>query len=278
MAYWAIDSELLAATASLVRISQKKAPQIESGDQFILFSRAGPVVKFESVTTVSNASSDATKNDQSQLEVRVDTLDEFSEPRDLNVFAYSLEKVHRFSEPFRHFQRKYVSLSKHDFLTLTKPRVFWARTAFGTYLNSLPEPAVAAFIGTIGANAPEILVNAPPFSTLWRHLREFLDSRYVRASVLLDSIEVEATSKAVINAGILFDDVELGTDDSNQIDSIALQQRRANSFARTITRGDSGTENLLDDIDEKIRSNQQDEGQFETLFKGTEWPTQMTRR
>lgn len=278
---WAIDAEIYDARLSTVRLEQSQQPGLKDRDQVILFEREEDEVFFASTAYIDGASTTPIANEKFHFKAELVRFTELTPRRKLSDFTYSLEKVYRYLEPWVHFKRNYVSLTTSDFNTLVDARIFWARTAFGTYLNGLPDAAVADFVRYVSMVEPRLLVDQQTFSALWTQLRDFVAGEYLGAYQLTNAISEMIEKLSVTGVSIDFNEIRVGHEENKIGDFLAGQHRRLLDFAVSIlpTRTSDGvTEDLFETLGERIRSNSATEASFEYLFRGTRWPTRVIPR
>lgn len=252
----------------------RRRPGIKDGDSVIIFESDGRKVRFTSYGTVQGVDVD----DSGSLitfTANVRNLNELDPERELSDFAFSLQKVYRyFFEPERHFIRnRYLSLTQADFDTIIKGRLYWARTAFGTYFNRLPETTQDEFIRYIVDEDVRLLIGDINYATLWTFLRTYLEGTFEGAHALLNAIRLTIGTLAGKGMNITFDELQLGEDDSNVTDSINQQYQRLDGFMTSLQSTNTTGVSLFVAIDQMIERNASNELEFEQIFKGTRWPT-----
>jgi hypothetical protein len=274
MAFWAVNSRIYDASASTLQITQRRRPSIRQGDRILLFSHRREEVRFFAECVVEAATATETDGDQVVFDAHLGPAGELEPERRLSDFTYSLLKVFRYADPSRHFNHSYARLGVDDYTTLREANIFWARTAFGTYLNALPEVVLPEFVRLVVDVQPGLLVSGAQYSHLWKHLRGFIVRQYLGAYDLMQAIAKTTESLDVSGDDFSYGQIGLRDDDSASTDLIEVQERRLAEFVAPSQNTGKKTEKLFDTLDDRISTNEQSEAEFEKLFKGTRWPTQ----
>jgi hypothetical protein len=275
--FWAINRRVFTPADSTIRFSQRRRPTIAAGDDVVLFERERDGVVFDATGTVKEAASTSVAENQLAFTAVVTPISRLDPPRLLLDFTYSLIKVYRYNRPARHFTGKYVSLTSADYKAIDAAHIFWARTAFGTYLNALPGAAVTQFIQSVAETDPDLLVGRSSYGALWVYLYTFIKERYLGAHQLTAAIAEMAERLEVEGHTFAYDQIRLGEDDVEVTDGIQEQGRRLAAFAASLERSTDDERDIFAAMNSRITANDQTETTFEAQFRGTRWPTQMIR-
>jgi hypothetical protein len=275
MNYWAVDGSSTMGETPSILIQQKNKPAITEGDEVVIFRRDREGVFFTANGIAADVRIDVV-NGSIAFSFVVANLKLLEPARRLFDFAYSLVKIYRYLQPWRHFQRRYVSLVREDFRTLVDARIFWSRTAFGMFVNHLPEAALARFVQSVAIDSPRTLVDQRTFDALWNFLRQFIVGQYLGAHALTDAISNLAMTFTGIGGNFDFENVTLGNGEGEPPDSLALQHRRLSVFFQSTLPAPPESKGLLDLLDQRIADTVGDAADFEKLFRGIPWPMQPT--
>lgn len=277
--YWGVNAR--ERTEHSFFVSSRRGISIRKGDELVLTSEHHEGLVFsgtarvEAVRELKEAPS-ADEVPRRKYEVTFDAIQPLKTTAALDFLRYSLGRVTNFDRPGVHFRRNYVRLSAFDFATIKTGRIFWARTAFGTILNALPQEVQRALqiqLLSDGAIAPGGELN---YRLALSVLEQFLDVNYFKVGELLRAIQTELSGLRATQGGsslpqqiYLSDDGDEGRD--SVIDQAATFKRLLQEFYP------DGEESLLAEIRSQAERQSTVELEFEKNFRGTRWPLQKKR-
>ncbi|MCZ6692192.1 MAG: hypothetical protein O7H41_21625 [Planctomycetota bacterium] len=272
MRYWAVDDRHYDPLHNRVKLSSWRRVSILPPDRIVLFQRDTGDVSFIGTTAVLSASSEEQPEERPLHTFETEELESFDTPRDLESIAYSLTLIKRFDRPHLHFSRAYRLLGKNNFSVIQRGSIFWARTAFGRYVNALHPDQIRNFVQFIAQTEPELLVRPSPFSLAWQALRTFLRYEYVGATELLHAIrDIAERIQGSLGGDFSYSALQISSSDESRNDSLAVQEARLSRFVDSLA-SDQDAPNLLERIDERISDSFESEKVFEAEFEGTRWP------
>ena len=183
MSFWAIEDSLIDENRYIELISSRRV-HIRDGDKLILFKRRYDDVIFTGYGEITSSELIVKEVEGGFIfRAHLNKTEAFKEVRYLEDFNFSLEKIYRFADPKVHFRRNYTRLSAYDYNTVIKANIFWARTAFGLFINELQRELLVRFLGNIAESNPDILLQRGDYITAWKLLRAFIeDDLYPRQS------------------------------------------------------------------------------------------------
>ena len=192
MKNWAVDASSRerssTISAALGRLGTGRKPTIEIGDRAVLFSRARSQISFVGSGVIAGLSSENEESGRSNYFAAVEGIEEFDQPRKLDDFRFSLQKVRLFRTPYEHFRRPYSQISDSDASTLEEGEIFCARTVVGLVAEALPPSARLDF-------ASEWFVRRRrTHQSLAEEILNYMDRRYGGVVRLLDFVDTEAQS------------------------------------------------------------------------------------
>ena len=270
---WAIDVRYFDANSKAFRITSKRAISIQPGHVVVAFSRNGGGVTFMWHGAITSRTPEKEEEEAEAIEyvLGVSGVHEFDDgPRDLVDFAFSLVKVYRYEEPWRHFNRSYVSIDTFDFETILKGWVFYARTAFGTFANALPTEKLFEYLQLAAEEQPARVVRGGDMASAWRLLREFIQDEYVApAAIFRESASILRELAVEVEDAALTE--QFGVSGENQrTDTIVAQSERFDSFVESLDE-DSDVP-LLQQFDRAMDEDHHTEDRFEKRFAEIQWP------
>jgi len=143
--YYAVNKSSISGTIIEHTLGPYRAHVREDSD-LVIFSFSGEEVYF----TGTSRTTEVHEREQDDHVVQTITIEElrpYPEERRLSVLAGSLEKVYRFLEPSRHFQRRpIIRLTEQDYVTIAKNTIDVYRSTFRILFESLPVGVQADFI------------------------------------------------------------------------------------------------------------------------------------
>ncbi|MBN1367030.1 MAG: hypothetical protein JW967_03800 [Dehalococcoidales bacterium] len=271
MSYWAVDIRNLAGKEFVITKSHRYA-NISKHDRVVFFSREHSKVEFVSyadVITVDHQTRGKYEEEERYYTIAgISGSNSLENPLSAEDLAYSLEKVYRYKMPFRHFCRQYVWLSKPDFETITHGWIYWARTAFGIFINALQTDQINRFIQEVAQTNPEILISYPNYGPAWVALREFIQNEFVNTAELFRAIHNDVdVLKNKFSVDIEFEKIGLSTDDNTKSDLLNDQEAFLSHFVSSLN---LEKENIFDILSRNITQSET-ESRFEKIFGGTSW-------
>ena len=272
MAYFAIRDDRLNRHLSSIKILSRREVSITNSDGFVLFRRVGDDVEFVSNGVLSNCQMERMPDRSYMFTADVAQLNDNAHSYTLQDLCYSLRRIYRFHEPERHFRQSYIHLDAHDHATMVKGSVYWARTAFGIFLNGLQDPAYTSFLQHVSQVAPDLLLQPPDYRFAWKCLRDFIESEYVAAAQLFDAVQdiTEGLNAAGID-NLHFSDLGLCEEHGEEWDLLDWQQTQFRGFMHAIGY-EQGRCQLIHELNERIEANADTEEAFMEVFEGTSWP------
>lgn len=284
MKYWAVDSKALNPNQTLI-IETGRPLNISKNDNIIVFQRNGDYlvisyliedeITFNYRAKVLEVSLKQEEKNRYQLIANLSPMEAIDNPLTLRELAYSLQKVYRYDKPSVHFRRKYVSLSPDDFTTIVTGSIYWARTGFGLYVNTLRREQFAHFLDEVSVFGPGIF-DSENLERAWQILREFVEEEYISAAELVHQIHAQADE---LHSGGLpeleFENIGISLDEPNEVfDSLYEQEIRLSRFM-SIARSDKT--DILEQLSDKMKKEAESETRFQKVFVGTPWPLLPTK-
>ncbi|MCC9601006.1 hypothetical protein LOC67_10660 [Stieleria sp. JC731] len=280
MTSWAIHDASI-ANGSLTNV-EGRIPNMRERDTVVFFKRGDRDIHFVrrgAVDQVSRSTNkDTGREEVSQVALAVG--DDLEPARVLSDFTYSLERITRFATPQFHFRNRIVKLTDNDFETIITGRIFWSRTGFGTFVNSLPVERLLVFVQRVAESDAGVLLRRANYSVLWRLLRDSMLSEYVDAHYYADEIARLATNLG--ETGVDYQELRVAIADTNMSGSISMMRHELAAFYEAVSNDDtdnslkvseSGQPPLFTRIDGRIERNSETERIFEIIFRATPWPT-----
>ncbi|MFC1924052.1 hypothetical protein ACFLXA_01625 [Chloroflexota bacterium] len=269
MNYWAIDKNLINFGGQIV-IESRQRISITSHDPVVIFEREASDVTFQSHAVVHDAKIEYLPIEGYVLTASISQPQPIDPPMALSELAYSLKKIYsRYDKPTRHFTRKYVSLSEEDFGTIITGSIYWARTAFGLYINELRTEQLTRFMQDVSQSDPEVLLQRSGFDSAWSALRQFIEQEYITVAKLLEKIHAQVNHLQQINK-MEIDYIKLGISSAREMDDLLHEQEEL--FAKFIEMTQPDNISILDSLTNKIVEEHKSEAEFEDKFRGTLWP------
>lgn len=275
MRFWAFDNSYVGENSSIGLVSGRKV-RIGESDKIVLFERTYDDLVFVSHGLVTSVITERKDETTYLFKARLEKHEVFDEKRYLEDFSFSLEKIYRFNKPLLHFCRPYVLLSQHDYNTIIHANIYWARTAFGLFINQLPSEHIVRFMRNLAEKDPDILLQRSGYIRAWKSLRSFIEQEFITAAQILRAIrerveEYNAQTETIIDYGLL----AFSTDEEIDIaDSIENQEHLLSQFIESL-RLEDGETNLLDEIDRRLEEQTNNNEIFEAIFRHKPWPIQM---
>jgi len=164
-----------------------------------------------------------------------------------------------------------VSLSKPDFETILKGRIFWSRTAFGLFANAMTKNHYVQFIRESVPSMLYINDKTNRFIEGWSKIKEFILNHFVDASYLLTDIKgITESLEKENNVGLAYSTLQLSDDETGAIDSIKMQEEILSAFVYSLSLPELRSQ-LFSALDEQIMSSLEVEKEFEDIFEGESW-------
>lgn len=270
MGYWAVDDDTLASDNQIL-IEARRNVTITKGDEIVLFKRTVDDIRFHTYAVIRNTESKQFKDETSQFIAQLSDVESIKNPISLSELTYSLLKVYRFERPERHFSLHYLSLLPEDFNTILTSSIYWARTAFGIYINELRREQIVRFMQELTYSAPDVLLQSSNIEYAWKALHQFIEEEYFAAAKLLQQIrnQVEQLQRDHV---IDLDYYKLGisSDEDEVSDLLHEQEKRFSKFLETTFI--EGRIDLLQELSNKMEDEAQSEARFSEIFGGRVWP------
>lgn len=271
MACWAVDVSTLTGKQFTITKSRGFA-QIHKGDDAIFFYRNPGEVKFISHSNIVSVRQDReseSENTEYYTIARISENIPIENPLSASDLAYSLEKVYRYNEPYRHFYGQYINLSREDYETIISGLIFWSRTAFGIFINELQREQLNRFIQELAQINPEFLLPAPDYYRIWRVLSDFIQEEFVGAASLLKEIHsLVDTLGTEFNLGLEYTKLGLSSDDYGEADLLHKQEEVLSKFISSLK---FEKQDILQELTTNIEQSKT-ELRFQKIFGGTPWP------
>lgn len=284
MTSWAVEfSEL---EASVITNTRGRLPSLQEGDDVLFFERTNDDLIFFGVSAVETVKTEIVEEGR-EFVIAASFVDatELDPSRLLSDFTYSLKKVYRYLEPTIHFRQRVIKLLGEDFNSIVRGEIFWARSAFGNFVNCLPADRLLAFIQLVSQNVPDLLLETPIFARLWPMLRDWIRDEYVDAYFYAFGIAELATD--LRDTGVDFRDLRIGIHETSMSASLWQMEKNLSEFYSSvfgafdegsIQKVETGSTGLWEDLDQRIAENIQVETQFQSRFSRIPWPiTQQIR-
>lgn len=280
MTSWAIhDASAINGTLTNV---EGRIPNMRERDTVVFFKRGDRDVHFVRRGSVDQVSR-STNKDTGREEVSQVTFavgDDLEPARVLSDFTYSLERITRFASPQFHFRNRIVKLTDSDFDTIITGRIFWSRTGFGTFVNSLPVERLLVFVQRVAETNPGVLLRRADYSVLWPLLRNSILTEYLDAHFFVS--EIARLAGNLQETGLDYQQLRIAIAGTNMSGSVATLQHELAGFHETVSNSDtedlrvmaSGDQSaLFTRIDGRIERDSDTERIFENIFRATPWPT-----
>lgn len=271
---WALDLRRFDASTKAFRIPSKRTISMGPGHLVLAFERGHQGLHFPwygTITTVAPDSEEVVEEGQpTTFIVHVSLSETFEDSRHLEDYTFSLLKVRRFDRPWRHFTWSYVSLDVFDFETLVRGSIFWARTAFGTFANALPNVKLFEYLQLAAEEQPTRVIKGGDMASAWRLLKDFIEDEYVAPADLF-----RESAESLLGLG---QTLELPTfaeqfgvsDDGRSPDTLVAQSQRFDAFIESLQDASDGP--VLRQFDGRLDHDGQSEARFEKRFAEVQWP------
>jgi hypothetical protein len=271
MSYWAINGDYYRKESGNVVLLTARKVSISKDDQAIIYKRDERDLTFIGFSRIAEVKHDKGVGSQFQFTLALDGLKPLKHELSVYDLVFSLKKIYRYENPLRHFRRQYVSLSKADYETILKGRIFWSRTAFGLFANAMTKNHYVQFIGESVPSLLYINDKTNRFVEGWSKIKEFILSHFVEASYLLTDIKGIAESlEKKSKVGLAYSTLQLSDDETGAIDSIKNQEEILSNFVHSLSLPKFGSQ-LFSALDEQIMSSLDVEKEFEDIFEGESW-------
>lgn len=266
---WAIDSSTFDPNANAFFIASKREVSMREYDKILVFARRATEISFlwhGKITQITRTP----EEEPVTFILEVSAVETFEDPRQLEDYAYSLLKVYRYQEPWRHFLRTYVRIDVFDFETIVRGWIFWARTAFGTFANALPNVKLFEYLQLAAEQQPTRVVQGGSMASAWQLLRDFITDEYIApaglfaetADTLRELGQDPDMNVVVRQLGVSEDDV--------RTDPILEQAERFTVLVRSLQEPDDGP--VMHQVDGAIEQSRPIEERFEKRFAEVRWP------
>jgi hypothetical protein len=273
MNYWAVDDANVDQSNNLTIIS-KLFVNIKRSDEIILFKRlTRKEIEFHSRAIIVEAQTSRYGENKQKFLAHLASIRSLKNSSLLSEITYSLKKIYRYRQAYRHFPRKYLRLNRDDFNTIISGSIYWARTAFGIYGNMLTSKQFGHFIQEAAISTPEIFVRQWDYDLAWKVLRQFIEDQYITAGELLQAIHAKVAQIQRENMPDL-DYMKLGiySDEDDKNDLLYDQEKLLTEFL-ALTRQDGV--DVLEELSHKIVEASNSEPGFQKIFQNTPWPLQL---
>ncbi len=274
MANWAIHAA--GVSNGTITNQEGRIPNLREGDRVLFFKRADGDVVFVRQGMVGQVSSSTNKETGRDEVVQAVLADgDLLEPaRVLSDFTYSLERVKKFDRPQFHFRNRIIKLTDNDCTTLVLGRIFWSRTGFGFFINSLPVERLLVFVQRVANIDAGVLLRRADYSVLWPLLRDSMLAEYVDAHFLVN--EIAQLAERLRDTGVNYEQLRIGIAGTNMsghdlaafYESVSAIENSDES--RVLSDEDTA---LFARIDGRIERSSGTERIFENIFRATPWPT-----
>ena len=276
MSYWAFDDYYLDEDTSLIELMSGRKVWIDVGDNIAFFHREYSELVFKSSGSVRDVALEDMGESGYKFIAKIINIESFEENRHLDDFTYSLEKIYRYKNPLLHFRRPYIRFSEYDFRTINEARIYWARTAFGHFINHLPQEHIVRFMRKLAESAPEVLLQQSDYKRAWNALHKFIEEEYVSAANLFKEIKGQVErANDIFDIGLYYSKIGFSTDDENDTPDFIQKQERLFSRFTNLLYFDEIQLDLLHEIDKRIEASESIDDNFDKIFRGTSWPIQM---
>jgi hypothetical protein len=273
---WAIDIRRFDEDEKAFYIASTRSVSMSEGHRVVSFARGANGVRFlwyGTIVAVTPSDEETKSKEQgsSTFVVVVSIEDEFEgDGRYLEDYAFSLLKVRRYAESWRHFTRSYVSLEIFDFETIVEGWIFWARTAFGTFVNALPTVKLFEYLRLAAEDQPALVIRGGDMASAWRLLKIFIEDEYVApASLFHAAAKVLRELGDELQVTALVE--EFGVSDQGQRTDLLVEQAdRFDTFVDSLQESKNGS--LLREFDEAVERDGETESRFEKRFAEVQWP------
>jgi len=276
MHYWAINKKHFQPQEKMIQMESRRQISIQKQDKFVFFISSYNGIEFDSSSSIEEAELKRTKDGSFLFQAFIKDINEFSEPRLLDDYVYSLLKIYRYKKPNLHFRRPYIAMAEFDYNTIVTGIIFWARTAFGLFINQLPQLEFINFVRQLSESEHDLFLQRASFNRSWSELRKLIEDKYISAakifSAIRQTIEVLNKDRGI---GVNYNKLQISSDDDTIADSIHKQEILLSQFRDSITFGHND-DNLFDVISMTIRDNEKTENKFEEQFRGLPWPLHET--
>jgi len=271
MNYWAVDDANISPPNDLT-IFSNRVVNMRHGDEVVLFKRVGDNdIEFHTRAIIEESQVGRYEEDKQKYVAHLSNLRVLTDSSLLSELTYSLQKIYNFRQPRRHFLRKYLSLSQYDFDSITSGSIYWARTAFGIYINMLGRQQLEHFIQETAASSPEVFIHQWDFGLAWKVLRQFIEVQYIAAAELLRFVHARAdqiSGSDIPNLNYM--ELGVSTEDGEN-DSLYEQEVLLSKFLAA-TRPEEG--DLLERLSHRIAEESASQEAFQEAFRYTSWPLQ----
>lgn len=265
---WAINVSVFNEATLTVRINSKREISLREGDRYVAFRRRTDEVRFLWYGRIISVARPGEEAAYFLIKVTIDN--KFDEPRYLQDYAYSLLRVYRYREPWRHFNRSYTRMVPFDFETIVRGYVFWARTAFGTFANVLPEPKLFEYLRLAAEHRPDWVVRGGDMGAAWSLLKSFIEDEYIAsASVFVGAATALRELGQDQEVNIVAERFALAGD-GERADPIVIQADHFNAMLTSFRENPDGP--IIDQFDRSIEQARPIEERFEQAFKEVQWP------
>lgn len=176
MTMLAINLDSVGDKWSLLANDTLRLPKtVSANDRVLLYKKRGGEVNFVQTTSVEFTKTESISGvGQEVILIQLRSPQDLESPTSLSAVTCSLELITRFDYPSKHFLRPIRKMSVNDFETIEKQSIFWARSAFGFYLNALPTDRFIEFVRHVAMRSPGLLIESPNF----HHLLQIFDAKY----------------------------------------------------------------------------------------------------
>ena len=276
MSYWAFDDYYLDTEASVIALMSGRKVWINVDDHIVFFHREYSDLVFNSSASVKNVALEDMGESGYKFIAKIRNIESFEENRYLGDFSYSLERIYRYKNPLLHFRRPYIRFTENDFRTINEARIYWARTAFGHFMNHLPQEHIVRFMRKLSESAPAVLLQQSDYKRAWKALHKFIEEEYVSAANLFKVIKGQVErANDIFDIGLNYSTLGFSTDDENEPPDFIQKQERLFSKFTDLLYFEEAQLDLLHEIDKRVEEAESIDETFDEIFRGTAWPIQM---
>ncbi|WP_321960048.1 hypothetical protein [Paraburkholderia sp. J7] len=156
--------------------------------------------------------------------ISLSQVDASNEAVELSDLKYSLSFIRRMDNPAVHFRQPYRRVTRFDFETISKGRIFWSRTGYFSLFNALP------IILRLQFEFDEVVDHGTleniNYIMKFKRISDFVRRTIVSVGTLLQETEErwkELQLKTFSNHINSFDQIYFSTEDGQSDDSIGQQ-------------------------------------------------------
>ncbi len=192
--YFQMDSDNKKA---IVAIEQKRNFTGKEGEDVLILEKNKSEWEFIARYQIASILVKNPEAEFKEISITLSLVQKFKEEKLLEDYVYSLRRITNYSNPIKHFSRKYSRLHDAEFEAIVEDKIYLKRTILGTVLNAMHKDHQKSFINFVASEAPAILTGKTDMDTALMLLLQYLEfavvkpAKYLRESAdLLKSITV----------------------------------------------------------------------------------------